>query len=52
VTHSLEQTISQHHPEIVALFLSPKKIALGFSPKVRTRSWASRAKSWKADRPT
>jgi cation diffusion facilitator family transporter len=52
VTHSLEQTISQHHPEIVALFLSPKKIALGFSPKVRTRSWASKAKSWKADRST
>ena len=52
VTHSLEQTISQHHPEIVALFLSPKKIALGFNPNVRTRYWASRAMSWKADRPT
>jgi cation diffusion facilitator family transporter len=29
VTRSLEQTISQHHPEIVALFLSPTKIAPG-----------------------
>jgi cation diffusion facilitator family transporter len=29
VTHSLEQIISQHHPEIVALFLSPKKIVPG-----------------------
>jgi cation diffusion facilitator family transporter len=29
VTRSLEQAISQHHPEIVALFLSPTKIAPG-----------------------